>query len=61
MRLWQLSVQVILAGGLATLPLALLSDLSGTSAEAVVERIDERVRVEASDKMGKPKGAPRGD
>ena len=48
-RLWQLSVETILAGGLATLPLALLADLSGTSAEAVVERIDERVRAEASE------------
>ncbi|WP_394796681.1 hypothetical protein [Armatimonas sp.] len=48
-RLWQLSAQTILAGGLATLPPALLSDLSGTSAEAVVERMDERVRAEASE------------
>ena len=48
-RLWQLAAQTILAGGLATLPLALLADLSGTSAEAVVERMDERVRAEASE------------
>lgn len=48
-RLWQIPARMVLSGGLATLPLALLSDLSGTTAEAVVEQIDLRVRAEASE------------
>ena len=48
-RLWQIPAEMVLSGGLATLPLALLSDLSGTTAEAVVEQIDCRVRAEASE------------
>ena len=48
-RLWRVSVETILSAGLATLPLALLADLSGMTAEAVVERMDERVRAEASE------------
>jgi predicted transposase YdaD len=51
-RLWQVSAKSVLEGGLATLPLALLSDLSGTSAEAVVEQMDQRVRAETSENQG---------
>lgn len=47
-RLWRVSVETILSAGLATLPLALLADLSGTTPEAVVEQMDLRVQAEAS-------------
>lgn len=47
-RLWQIPVKVLLSGGLATLPLALLTDMSGTSAERVVVEMDRRVQQEAT-------------
>lgn len=42
-RLWQLPVERLLRGGLATLPLALLCDLSDTTPEAVVSRMEARL------------------
>jgi predicted transposase YdaD len=42
-RLWKLPVTQVVRGGLATLPLALLGDLSGTSPEVVVEQVVERL------------------
>jgi predicted transposase YdaD len=46
-RLWQLPVASVLAGGLATLPLALLCDLSATSPEQVVKGMEARIEKEA--------------
>ncbi len=48
-RLWDIPAESVLSGGLATLPLALLSNLSGTTPETVVERMDRRVRAETSE------------
>ena len=38
----------VLRGGLATLPLALLGDLSGTSPEEVVQQVAERLSTEVA-------------
>ncbi|WP_395094415.1 Rpn family recombination-promoting nuclease/putative transposase [Armatimonas sp.] len=46
-RLWKLPVANILRGGLATLPLALLCDLSATTAENVVSSMATRIETEA--------------
>jgi hypothetical protein len=42
-RLWQLPVDPLLAGGLGTLPLAPLADIRPESLPAVVARMDERL------------------
>ncbi len=47
LRLWQIPVSVLLRGGLSTLPLALLCDLSESSPEAVVSQLEERIETEA--------------
>lgn len=47
-RVWQQPVDSLLAGGLATLPLAPLSDLAGEALPAVLQRIEKRLRREAS-------------
>ncbi|WP_309708241.1 hypothetical protein [Armatimonas sp.] len=47
-RLWKLTAAGILRGGLATLPLALLGDLSGTSPEEVVQQVAERLSTEVA-------------
>lgn len=47
-RLWKLPVVTVLRGGLATLPLALLCDLSGTTAESVVTSLEARLETEAA-------------
>lgn len=44
LRLWQIPVATILAGGLTTLPLALLADLSGTTPSDVVAELDHRLQ-----------------
>ena len=46
-RVWELSVKSLLAGGLATLPLALLSDISGMEPGTVVETMCRRLTTEA--------------
>ena len=46
-RLWKLPVAQVLRGGLATLPLALLCDLSATTAENVVTSMEVRIDREA--------------
>ncbi len=47
-RLWRLPVATILRGGLATLPLALLCDLSGTTPEEVVQRLEAQIGRDAA-------------
>jgi predicted transposase YdaD len=47
-RLWQLPVATILRGGLATLPLALLCDLSGTTPEDVVQSLEGQIGRDAA-------------
>jgi predicted transposase YdaD len=47
-RVWQQPVNALLAGGLATLPLAPLSDLAEEALPAVLQRIEKRLRREAS-------------
>lgn len=46
-RLWQIPVEEILAGGIGTLPLALLANLAGTEPADVVQRTEERIAQEA--------------
>ncbi len=46
-RLWKLPVARLLGGGLATLPLALLCDLSTTTPENVVQGLEARIEAEA--------------
>jgi len=46
-RLWRLPVAQVLRGGLATLPLALLCDLSNTTPENVVTSLETRIGAEA--------------
>ena len=46
LRLWQIPVVALLRGGLSTLPLALLCDLSPLSPEQVVSRLEERIETE---------------
>ncbi|MBB6052842.1 hypothetical protein [Armatimonas rosea] len=46
LRLWQVPVSHILSGGVSTLPLALLCDLSETSPERVVESLEARIQSE---------------
>jgi hypothetical protein len=45
-RLWKLPVAQVLRGGLATLPLALLCDLSATTPENVVTNLETRIEAE---------------
>ena len=45
-RLWKLPVAQVLRGGLATLPLALLCDLSATTPENVVTNLETRIETE---------------
>lgn len=47
-RVWEQSVEAILAGGLGTLPLAPLTDEARKQLPAVIRRIDERLRWEAA-------------
>jgi predicted transposase YdaD len=47
LRLWQVPVSHVLRGGVSTLPLALLCDLSETSPERVVESLEARIETEA--------------
>lgn len=47
-RVWQKPVEEALAGGLATLPLAPLSDVKPEELPRVVRRMDERIRQEAT-------------
>lgn len=47
LRLWQVPAADVLQGGLATLPVALLTDLSATSPEAVVTALEGRIGGEA--------------
>jgi len=47
-RVWEKPVAEVLAGGLATLPLAPLSDVSQAALPGVIRRMEERVRREAS-------------
>jgi len=42
-RLWEIPVEAIFAGGLALLPLALLSDISATTPETVVREMEARL------------------
>ena len=43
-RVWQLPVQPLLDGGLGTLPLAPISDVSATDVPDVIRRMDQRLR-----------------
>ena len=45
-RVWEIPVERILDADPSLLPLALLSDLAGTSPETVVHRIDDRLQTE---------------
>src|SRR5207249_1608460 len=47
-RVWEKPVEGVLAGGLATLPLAPLSDVSAAALPGVIRRMEQRVRREAS-------------
>lgn len=47
-RAWQQPVETVLAGGLATLPLAPLADVTETGLPAVIRRMDERFSREAT-------------
>jgi hypothetical protein len=47
-RAWQQPVEAVLAGGLATLPLAPLADVDAAELPAVVRRMGERFRSEAA-------------
>jgi predicted transposase YdaD len=47
-RVWEKPVESVLAGGLATLPLAPLSDVTEAVLPGVIRRMEERVRQEAS-------------
>lgn len=47
-RVWEQPVETALAGGLGTLPLAPLADVSPAALPAVIRRMDERVSREAS-------------
>ena len=46
-RLWELPVEQLLAGGIGTLPLATLTDDANVALPQVVARIDQRIRAEA--------------
>ncbi|MFN8523186.1 MAG: hypothetical protein U0821_08785 [Chloroflexota bacterium] len=48
LRLWQLPVGALLNGGLATLPLAPISDLGAQPVESVIRRMEHRLNSEAS-------------
>jgi predicted transposase YdaD len=50
-RAWLRPVEEVLRGGLFALPLALVSDLSGTTPEAVIDRLSERYDREATSSM----------
>ena len=43
LRIWELPVEAILAGGLGTLPLAPVSDLAATTPEEVIRRMKGRI------------------
>jgi len=47
-RAWQQSVELVLAGGLATLPLAPLADISETDLPGVIRGMSERIAREAT-------------
>jgi hypothetical protein len=47
-RAWRQPVEAVLAGGLATLPLAPVADVAAAELPAVVRRMDERLRREAT-------------
>jgi predicted transposase YdaD len=47
-RVWEKSAQELLAGPLATLPLAPLTNVSRAQLPAVIRRMEERIRAEAS-------------
>lgn len=46
MRVWQLSVETLLAGGLATLPLAPIADVPQDELPQVIKRMRERIEAE---------------
>jgi predicted transposase YdaD len=46
-RLWDMPVKAVLQGGMATLPMALLCDLSETTPEWVVSQMEQRIEKEA--------------
>jgi predicted transposase YdaD len=47
-RVWEIPVEQILHADPSLLPLALLSDLAGTTPESVVRRMDDRIQQEAT-------------
>ena len=47
-RVWQLSPEIFLSGGLGILPLAPLSAVAEAALPGVIRRMDERIRAEAS-------------
>jgi len=49
MRVWELSVDELMSGGIGTLPLALLTDEAARDPEAAVKRFEQRVEQEAGD------------
>ncbi len=48
MRVWQLSPETFLSGGLGILPLAPLSAVAEAALPGVIRRMDERIRAEAT-------------
>ena len=46
-RAWELPVEVVLAGGLATLPLAPIADVAPAELPALIRTMDQRIRGEA--------------
>ncbi len=57
-RVWELPVAQILAGDLATLPLAPITQVTAEDLPAVVRRMDERIEREASRARPKSCGPP---
>jgi predicted transposase YdaD len=47
-RVWEKPVETVLAGGLGTLPLAPLADVTQATLPAVIRRMEERIRIEAT-------------
>jgi predicted transposase YdaD len=47
-RVWQMSAEAILSGGVGTLPLAPLTNVSRPDTPAVIRRMEERIRAEVS-------------
>ncbi|MFN8525303.1 MAG: hypothetical protein U0821_19580 [Chloroflexota bacterium] len=52
-RVWQLDVEVVLAGGLGTLPLAPISQVAEAEVPRVVQRVAARIRDEANASTGR--------